>query len=62
MVHAILDSAHEIPRLDYCVCDRDKNKRERSQAFRSEARVALTAPEIFSMVDEIKLWERERRY
>jgi hypothetical protein len=32
------------------------------QAFKSEARFALTPPEVFSMEDEIKLWERERRY
>jgi hypothetical protein len=62
MVHAVLDSAHEIPRLNYCVCDRDRNKLELSQAFKSEARFALMPPEMFSMEDEIKLRERERRY
>jgi hypothetical protein len=62
MVHAVLDSAHEIPRLDYFVCDRDGNQLELSQAFKSEARFALTPPEMFSMEDEIKLRERERRY
>jgi len=32
------------------------------QAFKSEARFALSPPEIFSVEDEIKLWEREGRY
>jgi hypothetical protein len=75
MAHAVLDSAHEIPRLDYFVCDRDRNKLElgaeqsisaalipaakgaatrkgrrvKEQAFKSDARFALTPPEILSM-------------